>query len=94
MGLPATIEQINFYTDMMLKRICWVFTFMLAATLTMQAGPTKEAGKDLFVANCAACHNKNMKDNLTGPALGARLKELQRRWLDSGLRLTKEQLLG
>ncbi len=31
---------------------------------------------------------------LTGPALGARLKELQRRWLDSGLRLTKEQLLG
>ena len=75
-GLPATIEQINFYTDMMLKRICWVFTFMLAATLTMQAGPTKEAGKDLFVANCASCHNKNMKDNLTGPALGG----LEDRW--------------
>jgi len=70
LGHYASIEQINFYTDMMLKRICWVFTFMLAATLTMQAGPTKEAGKDLFVANCAACHNKNMKDNLTGPALG------------------------
>lgn len=61
---------------MMLKRICWVFTFILAATLTMQAGPTKEAGKELFVANCASCHNKNMKDNLTGPALGG----LEERW--------------
>lgn len=27
------------------------------------------AGKELFNANCAACHNKNMVDNLTGPAL-------------------------
>lgn len=61
---------------MMLKRICWVFTFLLAATLTMQAGPTKEAGKELFVANCASCHNKNMKDNLTGPALGG----MEERW--------------
>ncbi|MFN7119749.1 MAG: c-type cytochrome [Saprospiraceae bacterium] len=29
-----------------------------------------EIGKKLFVNNCATCHNKNMKDNLTGPALG------------------------
>ncbi len=29
-----------------------------------------EAGKTLFRNNCAACHNKNMKDDLTGPALG------------------------
>ncbi len=28
------------------------------------------AGKNLFIANCATCHNKNMKDKLTGPALG------------------------
>lgn len=55
---------------MMLKRICWVFTILFATALTMQAQPTKEAGKELFVANCASCHNKNMKDNLTGPALG------------------------
>ena len=26
-------------------------------------------GKTLFVNNCASCHNKNMKDQLTGPAL-------------------------
>ena len=27
-------------------------------------------GKMLFINNCATCHNKNMKDRLTGPALG------------------------
>ena len=27
-------------------------------------------GQDLFKANCASCHNKNMKDKLTGPPLG------------------------
>jgi cytochrome c2 len=55
---------------MLLKRICWVFTFLIATVITVHAGPTKEAGKELFTANCASCHNKNMKDNLTGPALG------------------------
>ncbi len=54
---------------MLLKRICWVFTLVIAASASLIAGPTKEAGKELFVANCASCHNKNMKDDLTGPAL-------------------------
>ena len=61
---------------MLLKRICWVFTLVLIATLSLHAGPTKEAGKELFIANCASCHNKNMKDNLTGPALGG----VEERW--------------
>ena len=33
-------------------------------------------GKALFKNNCAACHNKNMKDDLTGPALAG----VQDRW--------------
>lgn len=37
-----------------------------------------EAGKTLFKNNCASCHNKNMKDDLTGPALGG----LEERWAD------------
>lgn len=36
---------------------------------SLMAAPTKEAGKELFVNNCASCHNKNMKDDMTGPAL-------------------------
>ncbi len=28
-----------------------------------------QKGKSLFKAKCASCHNKNMKDDLTGPAL-------------------------
>lgn len=35
-----------------------------------------QAGKQLFKANCASCHNRNMKDKMIGPALGA----VQERW--------------
>lgn len=61
---------------MLLKRICWVFTLLLAATISLHAGPTKEAGKELFGANCAACHAKDMKTASTGPALGG----VEERW--------------
>lgn len=30
---------------------------------------TYKVGKKLFKSNCAACHNKNMIDDMTGPAL-------------------------
>ncbi len=63
---------------MLLKRICWVIALYIAATVSITAAPTPEEGKNLFVANCASCHNKNMKDNLTGPALGG----VQDRWAD------------
>ncbi len=61
---------------MLLKRICWVFSIVLLASLNAHAAPTVEEGKNLFIANCAACHNKNMKDNLTGPALAG----VEERW--------------
>ncbi len=63
---------------MLLNRISWVFALLLAVNAALVAGPTKEAGKELFTANCASCHNKNMKDKLTGPALGG----AQGRWAD------------
>lgn len=62
---------------MLLKRISWVFALLIAAS-TLSAGPTVSAGKELFTANCASCHNKNMKDKLTGPALGG----VRERWND------------
>jgi len=33
-------------------------------------------GQELFKANCASCHAKNMKADLTGPALGGSIKRL------------------
>ena len=39
------------------------------------SAPDIEVGKELFKNNCAACHNKNMKDALTGPALGPALEK-------------------
>lgn len=52
-----------------------VIMFLLSGMM-LTAAPDANAGKDLFKANCAACHNKNMKDDLTGPALGG----VQERW--------------
>lgn len=48
--------------------------FILFAFLTFKVSAAdSKAGKTLFVNNCATCHNKNMKDKLTGPPLGPSL---------------------
>lgn len=49
---------------------------LLALALPSMAQGDAAAGKELFRGNCATCHNKNMKDNLTGPALGG----VRERW--------------
>ena len=46
--------------------------------MAQEAAVDIEAGKALFRNNCASCHNKNMKDDMTGPALGG----LEERWAD------------
>ena len=46
--------------------------------MAQEAAVDIEAGKVLFRNNCASCHNKNMKDDMTGPALGG----LEERWAD------------
>ena len=43
-----------------------------------QSEAAVNAGKVLFKSNCAQCHNRNMKDDLTGPALGG----VEERWAD------------
>lgn len=57
-------------------------TFALPATAQEggEGGGTVniDEGKTLFRNYCATCHNKNMKDNLTGPALGG----VQERWAE------------
>jgi mono/diheme cytochrome c family protein len=62
---------------MMLQRIRWVLILIgMAASASLQAQPSIAAGKELFTNNCASCHNRNMRDNLTGPALGG----VEERW--------------
>lgn len=51
-----------------LKFIVALFLFFVSSSVAFAANP--DNGKELFKANCATCHNKNMKDKLTGPALG------------------------
>ena len=59
-----------------------ILGFFLIFTLSLGTSSFAQddlsAGKSLFKNNCASCHNKNMKDNLTGPALGG----YETRWAD------------
>ena len=45
-------------------------------TATENNHPQYQKGKALFIANCASCHIKNMRDDLTGPALAG----VEERW--------------
>ena len=64
------------YKHLSIKPIA-IFIFMwIAGSLTAQV--SADAGKDLFKANCAACHSKDMRSAATGPALGGS----QAKWAD------------
>jgi len=64
------------YKPLISRILISVLTF-LAFSLSAQEADI-DAGKTLFKNQCAACHNKNMKDAMTGPALGG----TQERWAD------------
>ncbi|MEM7102657.1 MAG: c-type cytochrome [Bacteroidota bacterium] len=56
-----------------------LLTFFLGfSSSTLWAQEATPDGKALFKANCASCHNKDMKNKLTGPALGG----TEERWAD------------
>jgi cytochrome c2 len=65
---------------MIYKSLCTRILILLFSTtfLVTASAADKEKGKTTFLNNCASCHNKNMKDKLTGPALGG----AQERWGD------------
>ncbi len=48
----------------------FILVIFLASALPVLAQPTAATGEQIFKSQCAACHNRNMKDDLTGPALG------------------------
>ena len=57
-------------------RLLLLFSFSFLSFNSAFADQVIDQGKALFKANCAQCHNRNMKDDLTGPALGG----VQDRW--------------
>ncbi|MEO6190964.1 MAG: c-type cytochrome [Saprospiraceae bacterium] len=52
------------------NRLLGIMLCFVISTMLLQAAPDIELGKSTFKNNCASCHNKTMKDKLTGPALG------------------------
>ncbi|MFT7603840.1 MAG: mono/diheme cytochrome c family protein, partial [Saprospiraceae bacterium] len=51
-------------------RLFLLFSFTFLTLSSAFADEIVDQGKALFKANCASCHNKNMIDAMTGPALG------------------------
>ena len=45
-------------------------SILIWSALSISAQVSADAGKELFKANCAACHSKDMRSAATGPALG------------------------
>ncbi|MDP4710067.1 MAG: cytochrome c class I, partial [Saprospiraceae bacterium] len=52
--------------------------FTLTTGYAQEGAPDLDAGKTLFRNNCGQCHARDMKSNLTGPALGG----VEGRWAD------------
>lgn len=50
----------------------------VSSVLAQDAAGDVPEGKKLFMANCASCHNGDMKSDMTGPALGG----VQSQWTD------------
>ena len=61
----------------LLIRLSWA-VFFFSFSLISYSQPSPDAGKTLFRNYCAACHNRNMVSDMTGPALGG----TQERWTD------------
>lgn len=61
------------------KAFCGTINYAVCGTTGGYSdyGSPKE-GKLLFRNNCAPCHNKNMKDDMTGPALQGSLNQWNR----------------
>lgn len=64
------------YKHLSIKPVAILLLMWFAGTLSAQV--SADAGKDLFKANCAACHSKDMRTAATGPGLGG----AQQRWGD------------
>ena len=78
MKLIGNHAPISMVFSKYLSRFSFLFVLMFFSfSLVAQDGDPK-VGVVLFKNNCASCHNKNMKDDLTGPALGG----FEERWAD------------
>ena len=61
--------MISYTTLPRMKHLLSLLFVLFAFSLSAQE-PNLDEGKTLFRNNCATCHNKTMKDDMTGPALG------------------------
>ncbi len=64
------------YKSLLFRLSCVVF--LLSSTISLNAQPSAAAGETVFKNMCASCHNRNMVQDMTGPALAG----VEERWAD------------
>jgi len=69
------VSKIMIYKSLTYKFLTSIF-LLFSFSFFLVAQPNIDTGKDLFRTNCATCHNKNMRSQGTGPALGG----VEERW--------------
>ena len=60
----------------LIRYISLAFIFVFGLSTSAYSAGDPAVGQTIFANQCGSCHNRNMKDNLTGPALGG----VQGRW--------------
>ena len=74
---PDLLNGIRMIYKSLLIRLSYL-VLCLVLTFAATAQPSPDAGKTLFRNQCASCHNRNMTQPMTGPALGG----VTQRWAD------------
>ena len=69
-------QIIMIYKSLVSRLFLLLSLTFLTANIASAANEIADQGKALFKANCQSCHNKNMIDDMTGPALGG----INERW--------------
>jgi mono/diheme cytochrome c family protein len=67
------LNFLDMSSNLLKNRILYFILFAFLS-IHLNAAGDPNAGKTLFTNNCASCHNKNMKDKLTGPPLAKALE--------------------
>jgi len=63
------VQRLNSSNEEEKEPVAWCGTATMGSRLDSLSRVRASISKELFKRKCAQCHNRNMRDNLTGPAL-------------------------
>lgn len=90
-GNPTTVQELAYRHG---ADMAWDIEMLRAAIFERALPDSLAKDLDLGASAVFPVTAADLMPDLQGPALGARLKELEQTWINSGFSLSREQLLG